>query len=179
MYKENLEKKTKADSEYQTAWVKDAEERAKRGEAAAARVETPEVDNQASEYNRAIPQVQDAFAYTKSIYITISNEKYELTREDPKMKGMADLTSVNKDCDYVWEQFKKHEGFEDATYHKLKDASWKDMSKLCREINAEIFENQAHDELTFVFFYYGGHGMIRDGQLEVVTNQTAEKKRNF
>ena len=63
--------------------------------------------------------VQDAFHYTKSIYLTITNEKYELTREDPFMSGMSDLPYVNKSCDYVWEQFEKHEGFEDASKHKL------------------------------------------------------------
>ena len=92
---------------------------------------------------------------------------------------MADLPTVNKDCDYVWEQFKKHEGFEDAVKYRKKDASFDDMKLLLREVLAIIYENQSQNQRTLFFVYYGGHGMIKDGQLEVVTNQTEAKKRNY
>ena len=111
--------------------------------------------------------------------MSVSNEKYELTREDPAMKGMADLPSVKEDADYVWEQFAKFEGFEDATKYRETDLDYKSFAKLCRKICTEVYENQSHDENTLVFFYYGGHGMEKDGQLQAVTNQKESKKRNY
>ena len=64
------------------AAAKSAEEKQK---AAAGRDATLKADKKVASIVRNLPQVQDAFHYTKSIYLTISNENYSLTREDPNM----------------------------------------------------------------------------------------------
>lgn len=142
----------------------DAKSTEDKNEAAAGSNATLKVEKKEAKIARSLPQVQDAFHYTKTIYVTISNENYDETRKDPNMKNMLNLTSVDKDCEYVWEQFKKHEGFEEATKHKLKDASFKEIGALLKQINDMVYANQSN-ESTLVFFYYGGHGMIKDGLL--------------
>ena len=87
------------------------------------KVATAALKRQATTILRKHP---NSFRPTKSVFITICNDNYELTRKhstDATFKNTTDLPSVRKDNDLVRQAFEKFKGYKYEEQYNLRNAS--------------------------------------------------------
>ena len=94
--------------------------------------------------------------------IIIKNGDYEERRKLDGQSGFVDLTDeVNKDGARVKKSLKEF-SFSAGDIREHSDCSYQDLSEIVQGLKTTIDEHELCKERLTVFFYYAGHGTMKN-----------------
>ena len=107
-------------------------------------------------------------------WIIVANEHYEQLRKQEGFGGYQDIAEVQSDKDNIRNGLVAL-GARETDIITMTDAPFKQLSKIMKELVADVQRFNALGIKTLIFFYYAGHGAMQSGQSVCVLNE----KRKF
>ena len=104
-------------------------------------------------------------------WIIVANEHYGELRKQDGFGGYQDISEVQSDKDNIRNGLIGL-GARETDIITLTDAPFKQLSKIMKELNADVQRFNALGIKTLIFFYYAGHGAMQSGQSVCVLNET-------
>ena len=103
------------------------------------------------------------FVPDKRIFVLVGNATYSTRREDEGYAGFSDLPAVYNDLENMKKGLKKALGAQDSEIMEMKDIDFAKLSKTMITLNEQIIANWVTgSKNTLIFFYYAGHGIMKN-----------------
>ena len=92
----------------------------------------------------------------------IYNQSYAETRVMEGYEGFEDILEVEEDYNNVLKGWRQFQGYRVLDVKSKSNASRDFMSELFSNLRQEMLNNSTAGEKTLLFFYYAGHGVMKN-----------------
>jgi len=113
------------------------------------------------------------FKATKYIFVIIHNGNYKVTRGVKGYEGFDDIIEVQDDYQNVCKGWKQFKGYRMFDVRSKENAGREYFSELFSNLRQELLNNSTDGEKTLLWFYYAGHGVMKNLVFAVTTDGTA------
>ena len=93
----------------------------------------------------------------------------------PKEKGFANLPEVQQDMDVFCQNIQRYGFDEDMDIIKKTNLDTAATKKIFNKMQRKIAENSSSNQKTLTIVYYGGHGMMKNNQSQIVLPDESKK----
>ena len=110
------------------------------------------------------------FVATKYIFVIVYNQDYSITRTVDGYQGFDNINEVVDDFKNVQAGWKTLQGYRGPDVRSRKNADRPYFSSLFSELRKELLNNSNRGEKTLLWFYYAGHGVMKNLVYAVCTD---------